>query len=350
MESLHDRKLQSLVESVKRKTHAHFHTYPDFAPTALPRLKVNFEDMMKVTPNDNFEDNFNVMQQMRNADANTKLYRKMYLETVDRDIQSIKLQLDNPSMTKDTSDVLFKQLEEKLKTRIEQTDPAYNQKINAIVTEVQSMKAQYERKEAETIMKDYKFMSSLSGNATLGGAMIQLGPINNSYQKLLQLESNARRKRLEGFDIAGADVEQGVQPAGLPKGAPPADAPPVGAPFGGEGEGGGGGGGGGGGKAGEAEEKPLKKKEIPLPPPGVKAPPAPPAKPVETMHISRIPSSGKGTEAELILLDARKIFGAKAKGPEGMTPTQKLAEIKRLRDIGLIISDGRKGRPAKGGD
>jgi hypothetical protein len=350
MESLHDRKLQSLVESVKRNTHAHFHTYPDFAPTALPRLKVNFEDMMKVTPNDNFEDNFNVMQQMRNADANTKLYRNMFLETVDRDIQSIKSQLDNPSMTKDTSDVLFKQLEEKLKTRIEQTDPAYNQKINAIVTEVQSMKAQYERKEAETIMKDYKFMSSLSGNATLGGAMIQLGPINNSYQKLLQLESNARRKRLEGFDIAGADVEQGVQPAGLPKGAPPADAPPVGAPFGGEGEGGGGGGG-GGGKAGEAEEKPLKKKEIPLPPAGVKAPPAKPVeKKSEAMHISRVPLSGKGTEAELILLDARKIFGAKAKEPEGMTPTQKLAEIKRLRDIGLIISDGRKGRPAKGGD
>jgi hypothetical protein len=343
---------------VLKTTLTHFHTYPDFSPTALPRLKVNFEDMMKVTPNDNFEDNYNVMQQMRNADANTMLYRNMYLETVDRDIQSIKIQLDNPSMTKDTSDGLFRQLEEKLKTRVEQTDPAYNQKINAIVTEVQTMKTQYERKEAETIMKDYKFMSSLSGNATLGGAMIQLGPINNSYQKLLQLENNARRQRLEGFDVAGADVQPDVKPVVLPKGAPPADAPPEGAPFGttiikAEGDGGGGGGGDGGaieGKIGEAEVKPVPKKAVKPPPPGSKPPKAPALKVLEPMQIPRVPISGKGLEADLILKDAKERFKDRVTYTASMTATQKLAEINRLREIKLIVSTGKKGRPSKGED
>jgi hypothetical protein len=110
MESLHDRTLQSLVSSIKNNTFHRYHVYPDFNPSTLPKLKVSFVDMMKISPENNFEIDYNIQQQMRNADINIQEYSKLFLETVDRDIQTIKLQLDNPNLAKDISDHLFEEL------------------------------------------------------------------------------------------------------------------------------------------------------------------------------------------------------------------------------------------------
>ncbi len=69
MEALHDRKLQALIGNIRRNANASYHAYPDFKPSTLPKLRVNFDDMMKVAPVNNFEEAYNIQQQMRNADA-----------------------------------------------------------------------------------------------------------------------------------------------------------------------------------------------------------------------------------------------------------------------------------------
>jgi hypothetical protein len=110
-----------------------------------------------------------------------------------------------------------------MKSKIEQKDPNFVQKTNNIISEIGTMKAQYEREEANTKMKNYKFLASLSGNPTLGASMLQIPSLNKTYNKLLQLESKARRSRLEGFDLLGdgnADEPPAEPPAELPIGAP----------------------------------------------------------------------------------------------------------------------------------
>ena len=359
MEALHDKKLQSLVSRIKSNTMSRYQGFADFAPTTLPRLQVKFEDMMKISPETNFENAYNIQQQMRNADINNQQYRTLYLEGVDRDIQNIKTQLENPDITKETSDNLFTQLEEKMKSKIEQKDPNFTQKTNNIISEIGTMKAQYERDEPNTIMKNYKFLASLSGNPTLGASMLQIPSLNKTYNKLLQLESKARRSRLEGFDLLGdgnADEPPAEPPVELPVGAPPAMAAAgtVAEAIGGEGTGGGvvkeavgagaegklgeGVAAGAEGKIGEAEKKTKKKGKNPL---------FKDTK-VEPMHIPRVPISGKGDEARLILEDAQARFKTLVNYNKSMTPTQKLAEIDRLRAEKLIVSDGRKGRKKLG--
>lgn len=273
MESLHDRKLQSLVSSIKQNTFKSYHVYPDFNPSTLPKLRVNFEDMMKVAPEPNFENAYNVQQQMRNADANNQQYRQLFLETVDRDIQTIKSQLGNPNTAKDTSDHLFEELELKLKSKLEPTDPSFNQKNNAIQTELTSLKAQYERQEANMIIKDYKFMASISGDPMISGVFADMPSITQSYNKLVDNQNKREVKRLEYtrnenekvktktkekfrhktltdqerikqgqienyipnlFDEEGnMVVEPAVEPAMMPAGAPPAGAPDAEGLFGG---------------------------------------------------------------------------------------------------------------------
>lgn len=356
MEALHDRKLQSLVSSIKRNTMSKYKGFADFAPTTLPRLTVNFEDMMKISPETNFENAYNIQQQMRNADINNQQYRTLYLETIDRDIQNIKTQLENPDITKETSDNLFTQLEEKMKSKIEQKDPYFIQKTNNIISEIGTMKAQYEREEENTIMKNYKFLASLSGNPALGASMLQIPSLNKTYNKLLQLESKARRSRLEGFDLLGDGNpdEPAEPPVVLPAGAPPVVLP-AGEAIGGEGSGGGvvkeavGAGAegklgeaveaGAEGKKGEAETKTKTKKKS-------KNPLFKDTK-VEPMHIPRVPISGKGEEARLILEDAKARFKTLVNYNKTMSPTQRLAEIDRLRAEKLIVSDGTRGRKKK---
>ena len=270
MESLHDRKLQSLVSSIKKNTFNSYHVYPDFKPSTLPKLKVNFVDMMKISPENNFENAYNIQQQMRNADINNQEYRKLFLETVDRDIQTIKLQLDNPNLAKDTSDHLFEELELKLKSRLEQTDPSFMQKTNAIQTEISTLKAQYERQEANTIIKDYKFMASISGDPMINRVFMDMPSITQSYNKLIDMGNRMENKRIEYqkkerdkkkeairqkimddnekrkerqqhtgienyipnlFDEEGnIVVDPAVEPAVLPVGEPPAGALPAGEP------------------------------------------------------------------------------------------------------------------------
>ena len=68
---------------------------------------------------------------------------------------------------------------------------------------------------------------------------------------------------------------------------------------------------------------------------------------VEPMHIPRVPISGKGDEARLILEDAKARFKTLVNYNKSMTATQKLAEIDRLRAANLIVSDGTRGRKKK---
>ena len=340
MEALHDRKLQALVSRIKDNTMSKYHGFADFTPTSLPRLQINFEDMMKISPETNFKEAYNIQQQMRTADINNQQYRTLYIEGVDRDIQNIKMQLENPDITKETSDNLFTQLEEKMKSKIEKTDPNFIQKTNNIISEIGTMKAQYEREEANTIMKNYKFLASLSGNPSLGASMLQIPSLNKTYNKLLQLESKARRSRLEGFDLLG-DGNADEPPAELPIGLPPAMAAAgtVAEAMGGEGTEGKLGEGVAVAVAAEGKKGETKTKKKATKPIEVK---------IEPMHIARVPTSGKGDEARMILEDARKLFREKVKNVEGMTPTQKLEEIDRLRKLNLIVSDGRKGRKKQG--
>ena len=222
--------------------------------------------MMKISPEKNFENAYNIQQQMRNADINNQEYRKLFLETVDRDIQTIKLQLDNPNLAKDTSDHLFEELELKLKSRLEQTDPSFMQKTNAIQTEISTLKAQYERQEANTIIKDYKFMASISGDPMINRVFMDMPSITQSYNKLIDMGNRMENKRIEYqkkerekkkekyrqktmtdlerkqqtaienyipnlFDEEGnIVVDPAVEPAVLPVGEPPAGALPAGEP------------------------------------------------------------------------------------------------------------------------
>ena len=322
MEALHDRKLQALISNIRRNANASYHAYPDFKPSTLPKLRVNFDDMMKIAPVNNFEEAYNIQQQMRNADANAQQYRGLYLESIDREIEAIKSQLDNPNIAKDTSDNLLIQLEEKLKSKIEPRDPNFIQKNNLIATQVATMKNQLERQEADTIMKDYKFMAGLGGNTAVAGAMMQLPSINQSYNKLLKLESKARNNRMDTFDMVG-DVAD-VAPVRIPAGALPAAAPEA-APAEAPAEGGGGGGG------GAAEEKGVEEKGKKLKP--------------NAMAISRMPKAGiYRDEIEMVYNDALERFKGVLRHTGKMTQTDKLKEIQRLNREGYIYTTNSRGR------
>jgi hypothetical protein len=270
----------------------------------------------------NFEEAYNIQQQMRNADANAQQYRVLYLESIDREIEAIKSQLDNPNIAKDTSDNLLIQLEEKLKSKIEPRDPNFIQKNNLIATQVATMKNQLERQEADTIMKDYKFMAGLGGNTAVAGAMMQLPSINQSYNKLLKLESKARNNRMDTFDMVG-DVAD-VAPVRIPAGALPAAAPEA-APAEAPAEGGGGGGG------GAAEEKGVEEKGKKLKP--------------NAMAISRMPKAGiYKDEIEMVYNDALERFKGVLRHTGKMTQTDKLKEIQRLNREGYIYTTNSRGR------
>ena len=334
--------------------------------------------MMKISPENNFENAYNIQQQMRNADINNQEYRKLFLETVDRDIQTIKLQLDNPNLARDTSDHLFEELELKLKSRVEQTDPNFNQKTNAIQTEIATLKAQYERQETNTIIKDYKFMASISGDPMISRVFMDMPSITQSYNKLIDMGNRMETKRIEYqrkerekkkekyrqktmtdlerkqqtaietyipnlFDEEGnIVVDPAVEPAVLPVGEPPAGAlpagePPAGAPAPAEApaeaeaeaeapkkkkkkekeKAGGGGGGGGGAPETKGDEGPIL--------------------------ISKKPTLKAGLD-DLLQKVKDKYGPTSTKYVEGMTTAQMIQEVKVLEAKKLIKSTGLEDR------
>lgn len=75
MEALHDRKVQSFVSHIKRNANASYHAYPDFKPSTPPKLRDNFDDMMKIAPKKKNEEALKYPETNERRRANAKQNR-----------------------------------------------------------------------------------------------------------------------------------------------------------------------------------------------------------------------------------------------------------------------------------